>query len=144
MAVIGQYADVLLLMAEGRNIPEAEAELHALSGNITALIGFIPGTQPYLVAFDAALQQLKPLIDAAAQRANDREVKRLLVEGAPHVYELIDAMKLGATAMFNGLRQRARSKTFRSCRGRFMRPSNCRKPGRCNRRVVSDRSPKHR
>jgi hypothetical protein len=107
MAVIGQYADVLLLMAEGRNIPEAEAQLHALSGNITALIGFIPGAQPYLVAFDAALQQLKPLIDAAAQRANDKEVKRLLVEGAPHVYELIDAMKDGAKAMFNGLTDEA-------------------------------------
>src|SRR5690242_534883 len=46
MVVIGQYADVLLLMAEGRNIPEAEAQLYALSGNITAVIGFIPGAQP--------------------------------------------------------------------------------------------------
>ena len=101
--VVQRYSGVLLLLTSGGNIASAEAQLTQLSGNVSALLAFVPATQPYLVATGAALAELKPLLDNAAQRNNNDEVRRLLISGAPQVKKLLGALRSGAAEMFNSL-----------------------------------------
>jgi hypothetical protein len=103
LAVLGQYVDVLVFLAEGRNIDELHAELQSLSGEIGQLLVFLPGAGGAGPAIDGALAALKPLIDAAAQQQNDEEVKRLVLEGAPKARELIERLKDATPEMFNTL-----------------------------------------
>ena len=101
--VVQRYSGVLLLLTSGGNIAPAEAQLGQLTGNVGALLAFVPATQPYLAAAGAALTQLQPLLEAAARSHNNAEVRRLLIEGAPQLNELLAALRQGAVEMFNSL-----------------------------------------
>lgn len=103
LAVLGQYVDVLIFLAEGRNIDELHAELQSLSGNIGQLLAVLPGAAGAGPAIGGAVTALKPLIDAAAQQQNDQEIKRLVLEGAPSVREVIEKLREATPAMFDTL-----------------------------------------
>jgi len=80
-----------------------QAQIQTLGNNIGSLLAFIPGAQPYVAAIGPILDGLKPIIAAAAQQENNKEVTRLLVEGAPKVKDLIAKLQDGAAAMFANL-----------------------------------------
>jgi hypothetical protein len=103
LAVVGKYVDVLIFLAEGRNIDELHAQLDSLSGSIAKLLAFVPSGAAAGPALSGALTGLKPLIDAAAQQQNDAEVRRLVLEGYPKVKQLIEALKAATPAMFKTL-----------------------------------------
>ena len=104
LAVLGKYVDVLIFLAEGRNLEELHAQLDSLSSTIGQVLAFLPGGGAAAgPAIGGALGALKPLIDAAAQQGNDQEIKRLVIAGAPHARELIDRLRDAAPLMFNVL-----------------------------------------
>ncbi len=100
--LIGRYSEVLLTLAEGRNLDETSAQIQNLGGNIAALIamGAGPGGG---AAFTGALAALDPIIRDAAQRKNVEEMNRLVLAGAPHVKRLVISLRDGAPAVFNTL-----------------------------------------
>jgi hypothetical protein len=104
LAVLGKYVDVLIFLAEGRNLEELHAQLDSLSSTIGQVLAFLPGGGAAAgPAIGGALGALKPLIDAAAQQGNDQEIKRLVLAGAPHARQLIDRLRDAAPLMFNVL-----------------------------------------
>lgn len=100
--VIGQYAEVLLTLAEGRNLDETSARIQSLGGNIAALVSMASGPGAG-AAFTGALAALDPIIRDAAQQKNVEEMKRLVVAGSPHVKKLIGSLRDGAPEVFNTL-----------------------------------------
>lgn len=100
--VIGRYAEVLLLLAEGRNLDETSAQIQSLGGNIAALASMASGPAAG-TAFAGALAALDPIIRDAAQQKNVEEVKRLVLAGSSHVKKLIGSLRDGAPEVFNTL-----------------------------------------
>jgi hypothetical protein len=101
--LIGEYADVLVTLAEGRNVDEAAAQVQALGGTIAGLASMASGPGA-AAGTTAVLAALDPLIKEAAQQKNIEEMKRLLLNGAPHVKKLIEVLRApGAPEMFEML-----------------------------------------
>lgn len=100
LRVVARYAEVLAILAEGRNIDGAIAEVDALGSEVTGLLGFA-GVADAPVG--AALTALRPLLENAARQANTVEVKRLIIDGAPRVTELINALRTSAPPLFDAL-----------------------------------------
>ena len=82
MAVLGRYSDILVTLAEGRNIEEAKAQIQGLGATVAAGLAMVPGAQASAVLVAPVLSALEPVIEAAAQANNSRELKRLIVEAA--------------------------------------------------------------
>jgi hypothetical protein len=100
LLVIERYADVLLVLAEGRNVEDAIGQVDALGKNVSGLLAAVGATAPPI---SAALSALKPLLEGAARQANATEAKRLILEGAPTVTRLIGALRQSAPEIFNAL-----------------------------------------
>jgi len=100
--LIGRYSEVLLTLAEGRNLDEASAQIQNLGGSIAALIamGAGPGGG---AAFLTALKALDPIIREAAQRKNIEEMNRLVLAGAPQMTALVTSLRDATPAVFNTL-----------------------------------------
>lgn len=101
--LIEDYTEVLLILAEGRNIDETTAHVQALGQNVAALVSLVPSAGSAGLALTGALGALRPVIADAAQAKNNEELKRLVLEGAPHIKKLIGALKNGAPEVFNTL-----------------------------------------
>jgi hypothetical protein len=100
--LIGEYADVLVTLAEGRNVDEAAAQVQALGGTIAGLASMASGPAAAAGA-TTVLAALDPLIKEAAQKRNIEEMKRLVLSGAPYVKKLIEALRAAAPTMFKTL-----------------------------------------
>jgi hypothetical protein len=87
LKVIGSYIDVLETLVEGRNIDEAKAHIRTLALNVGSLAALATGGTSALVA--PFITAIGPLIDAAARTENAEELRRLVLEGATPVDELI-------------------------------------------------------
>ncbi len=101
--LIGEYAEVLLTLAEGRNLDETSAQVQILGDNVTALVNLIPAAGGTGFAISAALSALQPVIKDAAQAKNTKEMKRLVLDGASHVTQLIQSLRRAAPESFNTL-----------------------------------------
>ena len=102
--VIERYAEVLTTLAEGRNIQQALGEVDALGQEVGGLLQLL-GTN---VAIAPALTALQPLLADIAKRANAEEARRLILEGAPIVTQLISALRTAVPATFDTLTAEAR------------------------------------
>ena len=100
--LIGDYAEVLLVLAEGRNLDEASAQVQALGQNVAALISVASGPGA-AAGLTAVLGALDPIIREAAQRRNIEEMKRLVLSGAPLLKKLIESLRAAAPEVFNTL-----------------------------------------
>ena len=101
-AAIGDYSRLLLLLAEGRNIEEARAQLASIAGNLGAALEATGVTGAGVIA-PALLQALNPLIELAARDANAEELRRVVRAEAPKVERLAIALRDGAPALFDTL-----------------------------------------
>lgn len=99
LRVIERYAEVLSALAEGRNVEQALGEINALQQEVSGLLA-LTGTQ---AALGPALAALHPLLEDAARQANAAEARRLILDGAPIVSELIKALREAVPAMFKVL-----------------------------------------
>ena len=100
--LIGDYSEVLLVLAEGRNLDEASAQVQALGQNIAALISVASGPGA-AAGLTSVLGALDPIIRDAAQRRNLEEMKRLVLSGAPLLKKLIESLRAAAPEVFNTL-----------------------------------------
>lgn len=100
--LVGRYSEVLMILAEGRNLDETSAQIQNLGGHIAGLIAMSAGPGGG-AAFTGALAALDPIIREAAQRKNIEEMKRLIVTGAPHLTKMVASLREAAPAVFNTL-----------------------------------------
>ncbi|MGH6913032.1 MAG: hypothetical protein ACREH3_04935 [Geminicoccales bacterium] len=100
LKLVGQYTEVLLTLAEGRNLETARAQLQMLSSNVASVAALVPGAQSLAPVVGPALAALQPVIDAAAQAQNRAEMERLVVQAAPELHKLIGALQDAARPIF--------------------------------------------
>jgi hypothetical protein len=102
LAAVGNYTDLLVILAEGRNIDEARGQLGTLAGNLAAALQAV-GVSGAGVAVQGAIQALDPLIKLAAEQANAAELERVVREDEPKVEKLILALRAFAGDLFRTL-----------------------------------------
>ena len=102
LAAVGGYTELLLLLAEGRNIDEARAQLQVLANTVSAALAAV-GAGGALPLASTALEGLRPLLDLAAKDANAKELERLVRQESPRVEAVLEALRDGAPAMFRTL-----------------------------------------
>ena len=102
LAAVGDYTEVLVILAEGRNIEAAQAQLQSLAGNVgsTLELAGATGIGTALSGFSAALQ---PVVALAAKRANARELARNVKDVAPQALAVIEQLRNTAPTLFNTL-----------------------------------------
>lgn len=102
LAAIGDYSRLLLMLAEGRNVDEANAQLHAVAWNVGLALE-ASGLGGASVVAPSLLEALNPLVELAARDANAAELRRLVREETPKVERLALALRDGAPALFKTL-----------------------------------------
>lgn len=100
LAVIGHYAAVLSILAEGKNIAAAREQLMALGSTMATLIALAPGGQGVAAAMVPALSAAMPLIESAAKASSYREMVRLVGEAAPEFEKLARQLRAATREMF--------------------------------------------
>ena len=102
LSVIERYAEILSTLAENRNTDSALAEIDALSKSVSGLVA-VTGLASTISPIGPALIALRPVLEHAAQQGNAREAKRLILDGAPKVTDLIAALRNAIPPMFKTL-----------------------------------------
>jgi hypothetical protein len=99
LAAVGDYTQLLVILAEGRNLDEAKGQLVALTGNLGLALSAagVAGAGPTL---NVLLQAFNPVLDLAAKGANANELKRLVVQESPQVEKLVDELQTQAGEFF--------------------------------------------
>lgn len=102
LAAVGDYTQLLVILAEGRNLDEAKGQLVMLTGNIGLALSAAgaSGAGPTL---NLLLQAFNPLLDLAAQGSNAKELKRLVVQESPKVEKLVGELRNQAGEFFTTL-----------------------------------------
>jgi hypothetical protein len=107
LAAVESYTNVLLILAEGRNLEAAQAEVQGLSANVGGLLDMArPGAGVLLTGVTEAL---KPLLEIAAKNANAKELTRNVKRVAPDAKAVIRQLRLAAPEMFTTLTQQSLS-----------------------------------
>ncbi len=105
LTAVESYTNVLLILAEGRNLDAAQAEVQGLASNISgalALAGGGIGTA--LTGLSGVLQ---PVLDLAAKRANARELARTVKQVAPQTLAVVEQLRIAAPELFTTLTERS-------------------------------------
>jgi hypothetical protein len=102
IGAIQGYTNVLLILAEGRNLEAAQAEVQALSANVGNLaeIAGATGAGAALKVFTDAIQ---PVLDLAAKRANAKELSRMVRQVSPQALAVIGKLRETAPELFTML-----------------------------------------
>jgi hypothetical protein len=104
LAALESYSNVLLILAEGRNIEAAQAEVQALAGNLGG-VAELAGASGAGVALQGFAGALQPLLDIAAKRANAKELARNVKEVSPKAMEVAEQLRKSAPELFTTLTQ---------------------------------------
>jgi hypothetical protein len=99
LRVIERYAEVLTTLAEGRNVDQALGQVDSLGQDVAGLIA-LTGSN---VAIGAALTALRPLLANIARQSSAEEARRLILDAAPTVTQLVAALRAAVPASFNTL-----------------------------------------
>jgi hypothetical protein len=102
LAAVGDYTQLLVILAEGRNLDEAKGQLVTLTGNLGLALSAagVTGAGPTL---NVLLQAFNPVLDLAAKGANAKELKRLVVQESPQVEKLVGELRTQAGEFFTTL-----------------------------------------
>jgi hypothetical protein len=102
LAAVGSYTTLLVVLAEGRNIEEAKAQLGEISGNLGLALAAagLPEAAPVL---ESLKQAFDPVLGLVAQAGNAQELERLAVQESPKVEGLIVALRQAAPELFRTL-----------------------------------------
>jgi hypothetical protein len=99
LAAVGDYTELLVILAEGRNLDEAKGQLQVLRGNLGVALG-AAGVAGAVPGIATALASLEPLVDLAGKAANAKELERIVREESPKINKLIAALHAGAGELF--------------------------------------------
>ena len=105
LAAVESYTNVLLILAEGRNIAAAQAEVQALAGNVGGVLDLAAGGGVG-VALQGFASALQPLLEIAAKRANSKELARNVKQVAPKATEVARQLRIAAPELFITLTER--------------------------------------
>jgi hypothetical protein len=102
---IDSYTQVLLILAEGRNIEAAQAEVQSIASNVGGVLDIAGGgVGTALTGLSSALQ---PLLGIAAQRSNSKELARNVKQVSPQTIALIGELRKAAPELFKTLTERS-------------------------------------
>ncbi len=99
IAAIQGYTSVLLILAEGRNLEAAQAEVQGLAGNIGGVLE-IAGAGEFAVALKGFATAVQPLLDLAARHANAKELARNVKQVSPQAIAVIAKLRVSAPELF--------------------------------------------
>jgi hypothetical protein len=105
-----QYSQVLLVLAEDRNIEQARMQLRVLGGISAGTLVMIPGGQGPAAMILPVLEALGPLLDAAIKAQNFKEMIRLVSSANEQFAKLVLALKATTPYMFDTLTRSAARK----------------------------------
>lgn len=94
---IALYNESLVALAENKNIDVAKAQLNQLSGNVTALVPGLAGAQTTITQ---GISALTALLGPLVQAENREQFRQAVINGHPHVEELINALRDHAAPQF--------------------------------------------
>jgi hypothetical protein len=103
VAAVRHYASVLVLLAEGRNVEAARAELGLLATNLAGLAALLPTARAAPALVGPALGALRPLVEGAARAASAAELRRQALALGPRIKELTGELRAGAEPLFRAL-----------------------------------------
>lgn len=106
LSIVGNYAGVLVALAENRNVEGGISEINQALGDagaILKIVGFAGGLSP----IGAVVGQLEPILRKLAEAGNVATIKQLIREGNPKVEALILALRDAAPALFNTIIERS-------------------------------------
>ena len=109
---VGDYTQLLVILAEGRNIEGAQAQLHTLAANLGSALASVggvtgapaAGVAPALTGLVAAIE---PLTRRVATRNNIEELRRLVLQESPKVERVIAALRDSAPVLFDTVTERS-------------------------------------
>lgn len=105
LAAIDSYTQVLLILAEGRNIEAAQAEVQSIAANVGGVLDLASGgVGTALTGLSSALQ---PLLGLAAQHSNAKELARNVKQVSPQTTALIAELRKAAPELFKTLTERS-------------------------------------
>jgi hypothetical protein len=105
LAAIDSYTQVLLILAEGRNVEAAQAEVHSIAANVGGVLDLAGGgVGTALTGLSSALQ---PLLGLAAQRSNAKELGRNVKQVSPQTIALLAELRKAAPELFKTLTERS-------------------------------------
>jgi len=99
LAVLKSYVDLLLSLTNGKSASDAVAQVNVLGHKISALLTTFGAGAPG-AAIPTALAALQPILSQAAQQLSVQQVRRVVLNGAPQVTALIDALANSAPQVF--------------------------------------------
>ena len=105
-----QYSQILLVLAEGRNIEQARMQLRTLGAMAAGTLAMIPSGQGPAAMILPVLEALGPLVDAAAKAQNFKEMIRLVSAANEQFANLVLALKAATPSMFETLTRSAARK----------------------------------
>jgi hypothetical protein len=105
LAAVESYTNVLLILAEGRNVEAAQAEVQSLAGNVGGVLD-LAGASGVGVALQGFASALQPLLEIAAKRANAKELARSVKEISPKAVAVADQLRIAAPELFTTLTER--------------------------------------
>src|SRR5262249_46567122 len=109
LAALENYTNVLLILAEGRNIEVAQAEVQALAGNVGAVLE-LSGVGGASAALNTLTSAFKPLLDIAAKHANAQELARVVKEVSPDAVKVVRELRNAAPEFFNTLTETSQAR----------------------------------
>ena len=96
---------MLLILAEGRNIEAAQAEVQSIAANVGGVLDLASGgVGTALTGLSSALQ---PLLGLAAQQSNAKELARNVKQVSPQTIALIAELRKAAPELFKTLTERS-------------------------------------
>jgi hypothetical protein len=101
--VLGKYSELLLVLAEGKNVEAAKVQLQSLGTSIAAGLALVPGAQGAAGVVVPMLKALEPVVEAGAQASNYQELKRVVTEAAPHFSRVVFALQIASREIFTTL-----------------------------------------
>jgi hypothetical protein len=117
LAVLGNYSDVLLTLAEGRNIEQAKADVQALGASIASTIAIVPHAAPLAASIGPVLTALGPVIEELAKAQNFREMRQLVGNADPLFGRLVAGLKAASPWMFETLVRSSARRVPKETRG---------------------------
>ncbi len=100
LSIVGNYASVLVALAENRNVEGGIAEINQALGDAGAVLKVV-GLASSMSPIGAVVGQLEPILRKLAEAGNVETVRKLIQDGNPKVEALIVALRDAAPAMFN-------------------------------------------